>query len=231
MPALHHLAKFVLHIIAQIIEAEFIVGAVGDVGRVCLPTLVIVEPVHDDAHAHAQKLVDAPHPFRIATGQVIVDCDDVNALARERVQVSGHRRHKRLALARAHFGDVASVQHHAANHLHVEMALAERAARGFAHGGESGRKQIVERLAGGQLSPELVGLGADLVIAQLRNLWLKRINGGHLRRKALEAAVVGRAENLLRERSEHEKPLSPGPPHPKMRPRKLRTPTSRMQLS
>ena len=52
---------------------------------------------------------------------------------------------------------------------------------------EAGVDGRLGRLAGGQLSPELVGLGADLVIAQLRNLWLKRINGGHLRRKALEA--------------------------------------------
>jgi hypothetical protein len=130
----------------------------------------------------------------------------------------GQRGHQRLALARAHFGDVAGVQHHAANHLDVEMTLAERAAGSFTHGGEGGDQKIVDRFAGGQLSPEFFRLGSYLVVAQLRNVWLKCIDGGHLWGESLEAAVIGGAENLFREGSEHEKPLSSDSPHPTGRP-------------
>ena len=31
--ALHHLGALVFHVVAQIVEAEFVVGGVGDVGR------------------------------------------------------------------------------------------------------------------------------------------------------------------------------------------------------
>ena len=39
----------------------------------------------------------------------------------------------------------AFVQHHAADQLHVEMALAERALGGLAHGGEGRHQEVVER--------------------------------------------------------------------------------------
>ena len=39
VPALHHVLQVVLHVVAQIVEAEFVVGAVGDVGGVGLAAL------------------------------------------------------------------------------------------------------------------------------------------------------------------------------------------------
>jgi hypothetical protein len=59
--------------------------------------------------------------------EVVVDRDDVHALAGQRVQVGGQRRDQRLALAGLHLGDLAVVQHHAAEQLHVEVAHAQRA--------------------------------------------------------------------------------------------------------
>jgi hypothetical protein len=45
----------------------------------------------------------------------------VHALAGQRVEVDRQRRHQRLALAGAHLGDLAVVQHHAADELDVEV--------------------------------------------------------------------------------------------------------------
>ena len=70
-----------LHVVAQIIEAELVVGAVGDVAAVGVLALLIVEIVDDDADGQAEELVEAAHPFGVAFGEVIVDGDDVNALA------------------------------------------------------------------------------------------------------------------------------------------------------
>jgi hypothetical protein len=80
--------------------------------------------------------VDLAHPFGVALGEVVVDGDDVDALAGERVEIDRQRRDQRLAFAGAHFGDRAVVQHHAADQLHVEMAHAEHALGGFANRGE-----------------------------------------------------------------------------------------------
>ena len=55
------------------------------------------------------------------------------------------------------------MQHHAADQLDVEMALAERALGGLAHGGEGRHQDVVERdFVRSELRLELVGAGAQL---------------------------------------------------------------------
>ena len=128
--ALHHRLAVVFHVVAQIVEAELVVGGVGDVGGVGGAALVVGQAVDDDADGQAEELVDAAHPFRVAPGEIVVDGDDMDALAGERVEIDGQRRHQRLALAGAHLGDAAIVKDHAADELDVEGPHAEaRAAR------------------------------------------------------------------------------------------------------
>ena len=114
----------------------------------------------------AEEGIQAPHPLGIAPGQVVVDGDDVHALAGQRVQVDGQRGHQRLALAGAHLGDLAVVQHHAADQLHVEMAHLQRALAAFAHHGEGLGQQLVERSPPATRLTKFVGLGAQLVVGQ-----------------------------------------------------------------
>jgi len=46
--ALDHVLHAILHVVAQIVEAELVVGAVGDVAVVGLLALLVVEAMHDD---------------------------------------------------------------------------------------------------------------------------------------------------------------------------------------
>ena len=77
--ALNVVVQVELHIVAQIVEAEFVVLAVSDVGEVGGLAILVAHPVHDDADAEPEKIVDAPHPFGVAPRQVVVDGDDVHA--------------------------------------------------------------------------------------------------------------------------------------------------------
>ncbi len=135
------------HVVAQVVEAEFVVGAVGDVGGVGLALVVGLHLREVDADREAEEAVELAHPLGVALRQVVVHRDDVHAVAGERVQVGRQRRHQRLALAGAHLGDLAVVQHHAADQLHVEVAHAERALARLAHHGEGLGQQLVERRA------------------------------------------------------------------------------------
>ena len=45
-----------LHIVAQIVEAEFVVRAIGDVGSVILGAVLVFQTVDDDAEAEAEEL-------------------------------------------------------------------------------------------------------------------------------------------------------------------------------
>src|SRR4029077_9566831 len=100
-----------------------IVGAIGDVGGIGSAAFVVIEAMHDDPGRKAEEMINAAHPFGIAAGKIIVDGDDMDALAFERVEIGGECRDKGLAFPGAHLGDRALMQNHPANELNIEMAL------------------------------------------------------------------------------------------------------------
>ena len=65
----------------------------------------------------------------------------------QRVEIRRQRGDEGLAFAGDHFGDVALVQHHAAEHLHVVMPQPEEAAATFAANGKGLDQDVVERFA------------------------------------------------------------------------------------
>lgn len=134
------------HVVAQVVEAELVVRAVRDVARVLLATLGRRHVGEDAADFQAQELVDPAHHLGVALGQVVVDRDQVNALAGQRVEISGQGADEGLALTGLHLGDIAEVEGRAAHDLHVVVALAEGALGGLAHGGERLGQQVVQRL-------------------------------------------------------------------------------------
>ncbi len=193
--ALDLVLELELHVVAEIVEAELVVGAVGDVGAVGLAALLVGEVVDDDADGEAEEAVDLAHPFGVALGEVVVDGDDVDAAAGEGVEVAGKRGDEGLAFAGLHLGDLAGVEDHAADELDVEVAHADGAAAGFADDGEGfGEDGVEGGLFGGVDGVEVVlgaiggvellggdgvgyalaefgGLGAELVVGE-------RLHGG-----------------------------------------------------
>ena len=95
---------------------------------------------------------------------------------------------------------------HAADELDVEGTLAEGPLGGLPDGGEGRNQDIVEGLAGGKLGLERLGAGAQLVIRELREFRLQRVDRLHLGLKGLQPALIDRAKDFLRERTEHRKP-------------------------
>ena len=88
----------------------------------------------------------------------------MDAFAGECVEIDRKRRDERLAFAGLHLGDTAFMQHHAADQLHVEMALAEGALGRLAHGGEGRNQNVVQRLAISELPAEFSGAGPERFI-------------------------------------------------------------------
>ena len=193
------------HVVAQVVEAELVVRAVGDVGRVGGPALRRRHRGLDQPHVEPEEAVDAAHPLGVALGEVVVDGDDVHALARQRVQVPGKRGDERLALAGLHLGDVALVQRGPAHQLHVEVPLADRAARGLAHGREGLGQQVVERLPVGGPLPQLAGLRPELVVGEVLDLGLERVHELRDRLEVLELAAFADVGELVEYR--HEVPF------------------------
>src|SRR5216683_2102177 len=134
--ALHTVGEVVLHVVAEIVEAELVVGAVGDVGGVGGTALIVVEVVDDHADGEPERAIERTHPFRVAAGEVVVDGDDVHTASGQSVEGGGKGGDEGLAFAGLHFRDFAVVQDHPADKLHVEVAHVQEAASGFANQGE-----------------------------------------------------------------------------------------------
>ena len=107
--ALDQVVQRVGHVVAQIVEAELVVRAVGDVGGVRSPAFRGCHARENHADLEAQEAVDAAHPLRVALGQVVVDGDHVDALVGDRIEIRRQSAGQRLALAGLHLGDVAEV--------------------------------------------------------------------------------------------------------------------------
>ena len=193
-----------LHVVAEVVEAELVVGAVGDVAAVGDLPLLVVEVVLDDADRHAEEAVDAAHPLRVAAGQVVVHGDDVNALAFERVEIGGQRGDERLAFAGLHLGDLAVVQHHAADQLHVVVAHAaatRRPASRTTANASGSRSSSVSPLARRVLNSAVLPLSCS----SLRRLdrGFERVDVGDARPQPLQFTVVLGADDLGEELTKH----------------------------
>ena len=117
---LHEVLRAHGHVVTQIVEAELVVRAEGDVCQICLAACFGVRLVLVDAvHAQSVEHVERSHPFRVSFRQIVVDGHHVHAVAGQRVQEHRQCRHQCLSLARRHLGNLALVQHHAAKQLHV----------------------------------------------------------------------------------------------------------------
>jgi hypothetical protein len=151
------------------------------------------------AGAQAEPAVQAAHLLGVALRQVIVDGHHVHALAGQRVQVDRQGCHQGLAFAGAHLGDLAVVEDHAADQLHVEVAHLHDALGGFAADRKRFGQDVVERSAAGDPFLEFGGFGLEFGVRQLFHLRLERIDLAHGFLVLLEQPLVTAAENLGQE--------------------------------
>ena len=135
------------------------------------------------------------HPLHIAAGQVVVHRDDVNALALDRIEVRRQRSDERLTFARHHFRDVAFVQDHAAEHLHIVMPQAQETTSTLATNRERFDENILQRFASFQPAAKVDSLVAQLFVGHRLILRLKRTNRVDLGLQSLEESRVGGAKH------------------------------------
>ena len=199
-----HVLAAKLHVVAQIVEAQFVVGAVGDVAGIGLLVPLVAEAVDDASDAETQERVDLPHPFGVALGEVVVDGDHVHPLAGQRVEIDRQGGDQGLALAGLHFRDHAAVQHDAAHQLDVEVALAEGALGRFANGGEGVDHEVVELFPRRHSFPQPGRAGAQVLVAESFQRRLQRVDRLDVVLQAFQESFVGGAEHAPSDSAEHQ---------------------------
>ena len=118
------------------------------------------------ANAQAQEVVQLLHDAGVAAGQVVVHGNHVHALARDGVQVHRQGADQGFTLAGTHLGNLAMVQHHTADQLHVEVAHVQHTARGLAAHGKRFWQQGIQAFAFGVTLFEFGGFGRQLFVRQ-----------------------------------------------------------------
>ena len=129
----------------------------------------------------AQQVKERAVPAGVTLGEVVVDGDQVRAAARQRIQVKRQCCDEGLALTGSHLGDPSLVQHHSADHLHVEVPHAKGSDAGLANDRKRLHKYGVQLLINeafalepvkviryrNLLKPELelIGLCCELLVA------------------------------------------------------------------
>ena len=190
-----HLVLFINHhVVAQVVEAKLVVGAVCDVAVIGFPALFVVEVVHNQADLEAQEPVDLTHPLGVAARKVVVDRDDMHAFSAQRVEIGRKRRHEGFTLTGAHFRNTALMQHNTADDLHREVLHAEHAPGRLSTGGKRLRQNIVERFSVCKALLELGRAGLEFLVAHGGVLLFQRQDRFENGVDALELALAVRAK-------------------------------------
>ena len=155
-------------VVPEVVEAELVVGAVGDVGLVGPVLVGAHDPVDHQTHGEAHEAVDLAHPLGVTLGQVVVHRDDMDAAAGEGVQIGGEGGHQRLAFAGLHLGNAALVEDNAADELHTVGLHTQHTPGGLPAGSEGLGQQVVQALPVLVAVLEFLRLGLELFVRQGR---------------------------------------------------------------
>ena len=195
--ALHLSFEAAGHVVAEVVEAELGVRAVGDVAVVRLLLQVpVVHVGHDQAHGDPHETVDPSHPLGVAAGEIVVGRDHVHATLGEAVQIHGEGRGDGLALPRLHLGDPAEVEGGAPHQLHVVVALADDPAGGLAGDGEGLDQEGVQILSVVEPLAKFDGLVNEVVVGQLLEFGFEGVDIRDDRLEGADLFALTRAEDL-----------------------------------
>ena len=219
---LHDLVEGEAHVVAKIVEAELVVGAVRDVGEVRFPARaraqvgqpgvaggvggVIQERglVLDHRDGESEEVIERAHPHRVASREVVVDRHDVDAAARQPVEHGRERGDQGLPLAGRHLGDLALVQDHAPHELHVEVAHGQPPPTRFPHQGEGLDEERLDLGAVLELAAELVRPRPKIGVRAGAEFGLQRVDARDARAETPDVAVVLRTEDLAEYELQHD---------------------------
>ena len=195
--SLHTLVSGVDHVVAQIVEAEFVIRTVGDIGSVGGLFLLMRHLREIHPHAEAEETVQTPHPLGVTRGEIVVHGDDVHALAGDGIEVGRQGADQSLAFAGPHFSNFAVMQDHAPDHLDIEMTHAQNALTRLADHRKRLGQQGIEGFTVGVTLTEFVGFGLKLIVRQRLHGRLKRIDALDGLGILLDQPVIAAAENLF----------------------------------
>ena len=199
MPALNHVGTLPRHVVAQIIETEFVVRSVGDVSVVLLATN-FWRLVRDDAtNCHAERTENTTHQFRLVGREVVVGRDDVNTTSRDRIEVTREGCHEGLTFTGLHFGDVAEVKRGTTHDLNVIVTETKGTFGCLANGGECFGQKVIQGFACGITIAELNRLVSQFVVGELGEIVFEGVDNVGISLEFAQNCALARAQDFIQQ--------------------------------
>ncbi|MNO83947.1 hypothetical protein D3C76_752750 [compost metagenome] len=135
------------HVVAQVIKAEFIICTIRNIAGISFLFISMVHAVQVHPNRHPQEVINLSHLRTVALSQIVIDCYDMHAFAKQCIQVDRQSTYQRLTFTCLHLRDTALMQRHASNQLNVKMPHAQRPFGSFAYGCKCLRKKLFQGFA------------------------------------------------------------------------------------
>ena len=165
-------------VVAQVVEPCFFGRYVGDVATVRGTGAPGPHALLNETNGQTQELVDGSHPLGIPAGQIIVERQDVDAVAGQGIEIGGQDCDQGLAFAGLHLDQLALVQSDPAEHLDIEGTHRDHAAGGLPHQGKRLDEQFVQRDPRPRREIRLVRHLLQAVVRSLLEFVLPRVDLG-----------------------------------------------------
>ena len=204
MASLHELLGIELHVVAQIVKTKFVIGSVGDIGVIGFLALFIGQTGNNHATGQAKEVIQLSHPSRVTLGQIVVDRNDMHALAFKGIEHNRQCGNKCLTFTGLHFGNLALVQSHGSKELHIIMSHAKDTTTCLPHQRKNLRQYIIESLFS---RLDLITIYGNLLrkvfICKFLHLRLKRIDFHNQRTQLSQKSIILAANNLAYQKTYH----------------------------
>ena len=195
---LRHLLHRHLHIVAKIIESEFVIRTVSYITAV-LALAIDPRCFHirlNRTHSKSKRLKHRSHPIGVTFGKIIVNRYDMNLPARQINKIRSQCRYQRLTLTGRHLRDLTVIQNITADQLNIKMAHLHIASGSFANHRKCLDQDILRAGSAGDCRFEFGGLRLKRIVIQRLDLIL--VVGGFdcSRHVRLDQPLVSRTEYL-----------------------------------
>ena len=132
------------HVITKIIKSKFIIGYISDVRTICSTALFRLHVIQYNTYGQPQELMYFAHPLSITLCQIVIDCNDVHALAFQGIQICRQCGYQCLTFTCLHLSNTSLMQDNTTDQLYPVMLHTQYTLGSFTYSGKSLRQKIIQ---------------------------------------------------------------------------------------
>ena len=185
------------HVITQIIKAQLVVGHIGDIAAIGLLSLLGAHAIQNNAYRQSHEGIDLSHPLRVTLRQIVIDSNNVNALAFQCIQINRQRSYQSLTFTGLHLRDSSLMKNDTTDQLNPEGLHIQCSLRTLTDCRKGFRKKIIQSFAFTQALAEFHCFPTELLIRERLHIRPQALNLSDCGLNSAKLTFTVRPENLI----------------------------------